>query len=79
MVKFEMSTETSTIQDEEATVVPLPMSVKRRKMRTAKEGSVGIKDTKGVWIRHTLIVARVMTCITISGIWTISAVACGST
>ena len=40
--RFETSTATSMIQDEEATAVPLRMSVKRRKMSTAKEGSIGL-------------------------------------
>ena len=67
-VRFETSTATSTIQDEEATVVPLPMSVKRRKIPTAKEGSVGFKDTAGVWSRDIHVAAPFITCITMSGI-----------
>ena len=42
-------------------------------MSTAKEGSVGFKDAAGVLSKHTIIAAPVVTCITMSGIWTISA------
>lgn len=48
-VRFETSTATSMIQAEEAMAVQLPMSVKRRKMSTAKEGNVHFRDTAGVW------------------------------
>ena len=78
-VRFETSTATSTIQDVEATVVPLPMNVKRRKMPTAKEGSVGFKNTAGVWSRHILVATQFITCIKMSEICTISATTCGST
>ena len=73
VVRFETSTATSTIQDEEATAEQSPMSVRRRKMSTAKEGSVGVKDTAGVRSRLSLITPRIGTCITISGISSISA------
>lgn len=42
------NTVTSTIQDEEAMAEQLPMSVKRRKTSTAKDGSTGFRDTAGV-------------------------------
>lgn len=54
-VRFETSTATSTIQEEEVTAVQLPMSVKKRKMSTAKAGSVGFGDTTGVWSRRILV------------------------
>ena len=73
-VRFETSTATSTIQDEEATAVQSPMSVKRRKMSTAKEGSVGLRDTAGGWSKLSLITASVVTCIKTSGISTISTI-----
>ena len=41
MAKFETSTVTNTIQDEEVTAEQSPMSVKRRKMHMAKDGSMG--------------------------------------
>lgn len=59
----------SMILDEEATVVRLPMSVKRRKMSTAKEGSVGLKHAAGVLSNHTLIATPVITCVVMSGVW----------
>ena len=39
--RFGTNTVTNTIQDEEATAEQLPMSVKRRKTSTAKDGSTG--------------------------------------
>lgn len=74
-VKSETSTATSMIQDEEATVVQLPTSVRRRKIRTAKEGSVGSRDTAGVSNRRTPIVTPHVTCIPMSGISSVSAIA----
>lgn len=47
-VKFATSTATNMIQDAEATAVQSPPSVKRRKMSTAREGSVRFGNTAGV-------------------------------
>ena len=63
-VRFEMSTVTSTIQDEGVTAVQLPKSVKRRKNRMAKDGSAGFRDTVGVWRRRALIAESLVECTT---------------
>lgn len=78
-VKFETSTATNTIQDEEATAVQLRRNVKRRKMRTAKEGNLGLEDKAGVQSKHALVAAPVVTCIRTPGISTIFTAAQGST
>ena len=40
-------------------------------MRTAREGSIGFKDTAGVWSKHILVAAPFIVCITMSEILTI--------
>ena len=62
MVRSETSTVTSMIQDEEAMGVQLPMSVKERKNRTAKDGSVGLEDMAAVGSRKMLHAASFATC-----------------
>ncbi len=74
-VRFETSTVTSTIQDEEAMAVQSPKSVKKRKIRTAKDDSVGFRDTAGFSSRHTIFVAPLLTCTTLSSRSTISTTA----
>ena len=54
------NTVTSTIQDEEDTAEQLPMSIKRRKIRTAKDGSMGFRDIAGVESRSILVAASVI-------------------
>ena len=57
-----MSTATSTIRGEEATVVQLPMNVKGKKIHTAKDGSVGSRHAASVWSRLALVATSVVIC-----------------